>query len=260
MQLTIEIAKVPFAIELPDGPLALALGNAWRDFRREPRSDARTIHFEADHRPAPSGARAMPTVSSRSITGAGFEAVVSSRSAHVKGALERFGIESVLKLMLATELLEQGGILVHAAGLSNGPSAAVLLGESGAGKSTLGSTRGLLRLADELVALVGDQAHGTPWNVGVSESARLLLLGTLGWASTPRLEPVPPADFLPLLLSNTLLPDDTAATRAAVFQIASGLLKAHPPQRFYFPPDDRAAEFLRAWLSTARRPPPPRAG
>lgn len=263
--ITLQIALEPFAVELESGPLADALADAWRDFRVARRDDARTIRFTADGRPEPTGARTMPTVGGTRITGAGFEAQLLGRNAEVVGATERFGIESTLKLMLAAALLPRPALLVHSVALSNGTNGVVLLGESGAGKSTLGrlgSTAGLRRLADELIVLdATGRAHGTPWNTGLAESAELKLLGTLGWADSCRLEPVAGTDFLPLLLSNTLLPDDTAATRNAVFQIASRLLTAHPPERFFFPPDATAPKFLRELLiSRAGRPPLPTAG
>lgn len=190
----------------------------------------------------------MPVVRGAIITGAGFEARVVGNSAEVTGADERFGVESVLKVLLARRLLQRGALLVHGVALSDGAACAVLLGESGAGKSTLGAlgaAAGLQRLADELVVLDADgRAHGTPWNVGLNAHARVALLGTLGWADRCRLEPIPAAEFLPLLLSNTLLPDETPAVRAEVFQRAAGLLAARSPERFYFPPDGSAPAFL----------------
>ncbi len=261
-RLNLQIALEPFAVELDEGPLADALAHAWSDFLGAERKDARTISFRADKRPEPTGTRLMPIVAGTRISGAGFEAQLLGQHAEVSGATERFGIESVLKLMLAAALLPRSSILVHSVALSDGASCAVLLGESGAGKSTLGqlsATAGLRRLADELVVLDGrGRAHGTPWNTGLADSAQVHLLGTLGWADSCRLEAVSAVDFLPLLLSNTLLPDDSPASRSHVFQLASRLLTAHPPERFFFPPDARAPEFLRAELiSRASRPPPP---
>ena len=190
----------------------------------------------------------MPVVQGSVITGAGFEARVVGDGADVTGADERFGVESVLKVLLARRLLKRGALLVHAVALSDGAACAVLLGASGAGKSTLGALgagAGLLRLSDELVVLdANGRAHGTPWNVGLNAHAPVALLGTLGWADRCRLEPVPAAEFLPLLLSNTLLPDETPAARAEVFQRAAALLARLPPERFFFPPDPSAPAFL----------------
>ena len=193
----------------------------------------------------------MPAVDGDSIRGAGFEATVIGTRIEVVGADEQFGVESVVKLLLARALLPRGGMLVHSVALAAGAFAAVLLGESGAGKSTLGELglkHGLRCLSDELVAVLDGRALGTPWNTGIAAGAALKLLGTLGWAAAPRLEPLSAADFLPLLLSNTLLPDENPATRAELFRHASQLLNAHSPKQFFFPPDERAAEFLRAWL------------
>ena len=250
-RLSIKITTVPFLVEVPEGPLAQSLSAAWKDFRVPERAGARSIRFTPDAREVPSGPRTMPQVVGGKIRGQHFEAVVTGNRAEVVGADERMGVETVLKLMLARALLPLGGLLVHSVGLCVGNRAAVLLGESGAGKSTLGelgAQNGLERLADELVVLMGGRAWGTPWNVGLARSAGVALLGTLGWDSTPRIDAVAAADFVPLLLSNTLLPDDTPATRAAVFGLATRLLEANPPVRFFFPPDASAARFLRAQL------------
>jgi hypothetical protein len=265
VRLDLQIALEPFAVELEEGPLADALATAWSAFLGPSRDDARTLRFTADGRAEPSGQRQMPIIAGTQITGDGFEAHLLGRHAEVTGAHQRFGIESVLKLMLATALLPRSALLIHSVALSDGTSCAVLLGESGAGKSTLGAVgafAGLRRLGDELVVLeASGRAHGTPWNTGVPESAKLVLFGTLGWGDGCRLEPVSASDFLPLLLSNTLLPDEMPTRRTAVFQVASRLLIAHPPERFFFPPNASAADFLRTQLlSRATRPPPPKAG
>lgn len=264
--LRLTIASERFELHLPDGPLADALTQAYRAFLADSgEGPSQLLRFTPDGRAAPPGVRQMPVVRGRHVVGAGFQAELGIDGAHVIGADERFGVESVLKLLLARALLRRGAILVHGVALGDGEACAVLLGESGAGKSTLGALgagAGLVRLADELVALdVDGSAQGTPWNIGRAQTARLRLLGTLGWSEACRLEPLSAVDFLPLLLSNTLLSDDSPATRAAVFQLASGLLARHPPERFYFPPDASAPAFLRAaLLSRAARPPPPTAG
>lgn len=260
----LQIAEIPFVIELPDGTVAQALVEAWRDFLTDAHAAAWKIRFRRDERPLPTGPRTMPLVEGQSIRGAGFEATLFEHGAELVGADERFGVESVLKLLVAKALLPRGGVLVHSVALATEERAAVLLGESGAGKSTLGTLgaeHGLHRLADELVALAQGRAFGTPWNTGLCRSAPLALLGTLGWASEPSLLAVASADFLPLLLSNTLLPDPSAATRASVFQIASGLLRKNPPQRFFFSSDSSAPGFLeRALISRAGPSRPPTAG
>ncbi len=238
---------------------------AWVDFLGPARDDARTLRFTDNLQPAPTGPRVMPKIEGTKILGSGFEAQLLGAHAEITGSHERLGIEAVLKLMLATALLARSALLVHSVALSEGQGCAVFLGESGAGKSTLGqlgASGGLRRLADELVVLDAEGwAHGTPWNIGLSEAAQVRLLGTLGWSERCRLEPVAATDFLPLLLSNTLLADDRPATRGTVFQLATGLLKAHQPERFFFPPSAAAAPFLRSTLlSKAARPPRPTAG
>ncbi len=248
-QLTVAVAGEAFAVEGATGSLAAALADFFRGW--EAPGAFQTIRFIDDGRAVPSGVRSMPVVRGASITGAGFE----FRDGVLTGANERFGIESVLKVLLARRLLARGALLVHAVAVGG----AVFVAESGSGKSTLGAlarASGLPLLADELVVLDGPTVHGTPWNTGTNASAPLKTLGALGWADAPRLEPVPAADFLPLLMSNTLLPDESPAARAAVFRAAAALVRAHPPRRFFFAPNASAADFLRAQGTSTTRPNP----
>jgi len=258
VSLSIEVAEVSFTIKLAPGQVADALASAWQQFFCASRPGLPAVHFRSDGRPVPLGVRKMPVVRGDQIAGAGFEATQTAQGVAIVGANERFGIESVVKLMLSVALLRRNRLLVHGVAVADGAAGAVLLGESGAGKSTLGqlaAQAGMLRLADELVVLGGDGlAHGTPWNTGLAVSAPVELLGTLGWSDVERLEPIAPADFLPMLLSNTLLPDDLPATRAAVFQIATRLLQNTPPERFYFSPTPAAPAFLRATLLSRADP------
>ena len=260
--MNLALAGETFAVELEAGSLAKALQIACKNFLTDAPATW-TLRFRCDDRAEPLGPRQMPVMHGNRITGAGFEATLTGRHAEIVGANERFGIESVLKLMLAAALLPKNRMLVHSVAVSDGTRCAVLLGERGAGKSTLGaraSDAGLLRLADERVVLGDDgRVHGTPWNTGLAKDAELRLLGTLGWSDTERLEPLAPADFLPLLLSNTLLPDDSPATRSAVFSLATRLLKTRP-ERFYFSPTAAAPAFLRETLISRANPSRPPTG
>ncbi len=165
-------------------------------------------------------------------------------------AADRFPIESVVKLLLARELLRKGGVLIHGVSVA-GRRASLFTGRSGAGKSTLGARSaeaGLSVLADELVAVLpdasaGSRAFGTPWNVGVPRDAPLAFVGALAWGE-PRLEELPKAEILRLLLSNTVMPLPGEAGRARLFLALGRLVDATPCRRFTFPNDARAGATL----------------
>jgi hypothetical protein len=70
-------------------------------------------------------------------------------------------VENYLRLLVAYELLERGGALVHSAGIVNQDGAHVFAGVSGAGKSTLARLsreEGLGVLSDDLNALAPSEA------------------------------------------------------------------------------------------------------
>jgi len=69
-------------------------------------------------------------------------------------------LDSLLRIVLSFLLVKRGGFLCHSAAVDGW----LFPGVSGAGKSTLGrSVPGKRLLADELVGVVGDRLHGTPF-------------------------------------------------------------------------------------------------
>lgn len=69
-------------------------------------------------------------------------------------------LDSLLRIVLSFVLVKRGGFLCHSAAVDGW----LFPGVSGAGKSTLGRSVPKQRLlADELVGVVGDTLHGTPF-------------------------------------------------------------------------------------------------
>jgi hypothetical protein len=173
----------------------------------------------------------------------------------VRGANERFGVETAIKYLLAARLAAEGGLLVHGVALADDERAALFTGPSGAGKSTLaalGQQAGFEVLADELVAVwpapPGYRVFGTPWNVGRPDSAILVGVATLHHAEAPRLSRQPATNVLRVLSENVLLPDVTPEGKQAAFRAQAGLVSGTQSWQFEFSRTGDIGEILRYWL------------
>lgn len=111
--------------------------------------------------------------------------------------------EAVLRLAWYLVTTRQGGVLIHAAAITDGARALVACGKSGDGKSTLSRLcrrGGLTLLTDEIVQLFPDgQCGGTPFrsdedNVGSPGRFPAQLFVALRKASGEHLEPLAPLD------------------------------------------------------------------
>jgi len=253
-------------VELSGQAAALgAVARAWSRFAAEAPADAEVV-LEVDPAAVPAAAPSMPEVSAGRggavvLESVSFRAEIDGgrRVARVRGADERFGVETAVKCLLAAKLAGAGGLLVHGVALAHRGRAALFTGPSGAGKSTLGrhgAEGGLALLADELVVVSAApgrggrfRVEGTPWNSGVPEDAALALVGTLGWAGAPALEPHPPAEVMRVLAGNVLWPPDPApGARAAAFRRAAALLNGVETRRLWFAPEPAVGAVLRAVL------------
>jgi hypothetical protein len=259
------IAGLDVELDLPEHPAAQAVRRAWGPFRVDaPLAGAARIELQIDpERPAATEPVA-PAVEVRpdgsvALEGGSFTAEVGAdrRTVRIRGAAERFGVESAAKWLLADWLARDGGLLVHGVALRAGERAALFTGPSGAGKSTLGkwaSSGGLELLSDELVAVrpagARYQASATPWNLGRPVTAELRAVGVLSWAPAPVVQPVPASEVLRVLLNNVLLPDPSPAGRMAAFRAAARLLDAVAPVRLAFAPEAGVAGVLGTLLQT----------
>ena len=226
--LTVQLSGPAHALE--------SIGQAWAKFAVDGPAEVEVAVEVDPARPRAVAPLAMPEVRAGDdgavlVEGPSFRAEIDPHRvvARVRGADERFGVESALKVLLAARLAWAGGLLVHGVALACEGRAGLFTGPSGAGKSTLaelGRRAGLTVLADELVAVwPGWRVEGTPWNAGLPERAALAGVGTLSWSpAAARLDRPPAANVLRVLANNVLLPDPGAAGKAAAFHAQAALM------------------------------------
>lgn len=204
--------------------------------------------------------------SSIGILGRGMAASIDIRTGVGTAGLlaDRFPLNALLRVLVAVSLLEEGGLLLHAAGLRAGHGAWVFPGRSGAGKSTL--ARGFPRadvLSDEVVAVrLRDgrvEACGTPFPGELGGRGRpgwLPLRGLcfLHGPRRPRLVPLGPATALRRLLACTLGGWATDPDVPRLWKAASRLVRSARCADFGFSASEPRAE-IRARLGAWRRPP-----
>lgn len=256
------IAGLGLELELPEHPAARALLRAWEPFRGAAAEVRMGLEIDPTRpvaaEPVAPAVEVQPDGSVR-LEGGSFLAEISAdrQVARIRGAAERFGLESTAKWLLADRLAKDGGLLVHGVALRAGERAALFTGPSGAGKSTLGqwaSSGGLALLSDELVAVrpagSGYQVSATPWNQGRPATAELRAAGILAWAPAHAVQPVPGSEVLRVLLNNVLLPDPSPAGRMAAFRAGARLLDAVAPVRLSFARDPGVAEVIGSLLRT----------
>lgn len=176
----------------------------------------------------------------------------------------RFGINALLRVVVAVVLLEENGLLLHAAGVRVGQGAWVFPGRSGAGKSTLSKRFPRADvLSDEVVAVRlrrgRVEACGTPFPGELNGKGRpgwlpLLGFGFLRGPRRPRLVPLGAADALRRLLACTLggWAGDSDVLR--LWKAASRLIKAARCADFGFSPSEPRRSLV-ARLCAWRRPP-----
>jgi len=239
-----------------------ALEKAWKKFLVESPADAQ-VKVEVDPSRQPAARHVLlPELRAGEggallVSSPSFQAEIDAgrKSACVRGAGDRFGVESTLKALLAARLAAKGGMLIHGVALARDGVAALFTGASGAGKSTLGrlgEKAGFTLLADELVAVwaegQADRAAGTPWNAGSPEEAALRGVGTLARAEedeAPHLTRQPPSDVLRTLISNVLLPEPSADGRQALFQAEARMLSVVKTWTLWFGKESDVADVLK---------------
>lgn len=253
MELPVRIAGLDLLVACSDPAVVASLERTFAPFAVTDAVEPMRVELQSTGpapAPSPSGQRALPRVARTAhglnVRGEDFSADVepSLRRARIRGPAERFGLDTVLKLLVADSVQRRGGLVIHGVAVATGEKrAALFTGPSGAGKSTLGawaSSDGLSVLADELVVVAPEEggfvAEGTPWNVGRPLRARLGLVGVLGFSgsSSHALEEFPPADVLRTLISNVMLVEDTADERAEAFRRCAALLGSVRTGRLVF--------------------------
>src|SRR5690606_12432958 len=141
-------------------------------------------------------------------------------------------VENALRMVLATELVSAGGLLLHASGWADRERAVVFPAVSGGGKTTTAfKLPDDQVLSDDQVALRDGDAWSLPF-VGewgrrtAPRHAPLRAIALLGKAETPRLTRLPEARALVRLLG-CVVSFDPAQAQAA-FALAEQWVKAVP--------------------------------
>lgn len=147
-----------------------------------------------------------------------------------------FFLDAQLRAVVAREILERGGLLLHGVAVQVDGRAYLCPARSGSGKSTLASLSGH-PLSDEVSALAplssgGFAAHATPWWRSSGGSAPLAAVCALTWDG----EGLDPQPGTPLrqLISNLVLPVDSAPNRARALEVAAEVALATPFARLAF--------------------------
>ncbi len=173
-------------------------------------------------------------------------------------------IAPFLRVLVSLDLLESGGMLLHASGVRAGRGAWVFPGRSGAGKSTL--ARRFPRadlLSDEVVAVRlhrgRAEACGTPFPGELGVCGRPGWLPLLGFAflrgrRTPRLLPLSHPDSVRRLLATTLGGWAHERDVRRLWKAATRLVSVAPCADFGFSESESRRSVL-SRLAAWRRPP-----
>ncbi len=150
------------------------------------------------------------------VTTAGDEFTLESLDLHAKVAvdgttaklraprLERY-VDAVLRYVLSRQLLNRGGLLLHASALVRGERAWIFAGASGVGKTTISQNLPGRVLGDEAVAVIWENdhlvCHATPYWRAVPNSAPVAGLLFPNQGQENRLTALSPARGLGKLMS-----------------------------------------------------------
>jgi hypothetical protein len=180
----------------------------------------------------------------------------SAGHGHIRQSRNPYAIDSVLRIVHTLILAKQGGFLVHAASAIRSGRAFLFAGVSGAGKTTISrlAPSDCMLLTDEIsyVRREGNEywACGTPFagelaRVGENQSAPLHTLFLLEKGLENRIELVPAAEAVRLLLRNILFFAEDAELVNLVFRSACEFVERVPVRRLIFVPDERVWEMIR---------------
>lgn len=175
------------------------------------------------------------------------------------------GMASVLRWVMSLSLLEQDGLLLHAASGALEGRGVLLAGPSGAGKTTLSR---LLRsqmslFTDETTALTFTgtmpMIHATPFAgelgpVSGPASAPLEAVYFLTHGPAHRTRLLRPAEAMERLMGCTFLPRQGTAWTAAALATAEQVARSVPCVELSFRPDPTVVEVVRGVLAQALSP------
>ena len=170
-------------------------------------------------------------------------------------SLNRYAIDSILRVVHTLIQAPEGGFLLHGASAIRNGRAFLFSGVSGAGKTTISrlAPADSILLTDEIsyVRREGDGylACGTPFagelaRLGENAAAPIERLFFLAKGRENRIEPIEPADALRMLLRNILFFAKDAELVKMVFRSACQFLARVPAFRLTFYPDERVWDLI----------------
>jgi hypothetical protein len=176
------------------------------------------------------------------VVGPGFQGAFDTRrgQGRIEQPLDPAPFEAFVTAVYAWRLLEEGGFLLHAAGLIDRDGVAAFFGPSGSGKSTVAALVGGGVISDEVIAIrhddAGFHASGVPWR-GRPISGRVMALYALRKAASTEFARLTGGVASRHLLSSVFLPCADAATVGRVLDISADLLAAVPCYEMQFTAD-----------------------
>jgi hypothetical protein len=168
--------------------------------------------------------------------------------------------EAAVRALFQIATLRQGGVLLHAASASFGPSAIVALGPSGAGKSTLARfclDAGGQLLSDETVALYPDgRVYGTPFFsdddlIGAPRSARATRIVWLQKGDQESIETLSQPQAVAMLLAQAYRPAPGEASAEVLLGRTAQLASTAGLHRLVFRKHPGAGDFVKRCLLAA---------
>ena len=172
----------------------------------------------------------------------------TARSGRILQSVSPYAIDSVLRIVHTLIQATHGGFLLHGASTIRNGRAFLFSGVSGAGKTTISrlAPADAILLTDEISYIRRDECGytgcGTPFagelaRPGENAMAPIEHLFFLAKGPQNRIDPIPPADALRMLLRNILFFADDADLIKMVFRSAMEFLGRIPVSRLTFYPD-----------------------
>lgn len=177
-----------------------------------------------------------------SVEGAGFHGTFDTAAGRgqIRQPLDPAPFEAFLTAVYAWRLLEEGGFLLHAAGLAGPDGVAAFFGPSGSGKSTVAALVGEGVLSDEVLAITrgatGYRASGVPWR-GRRLAGRLAALYALRKAGDTAFARLTPGIAARRLLSSVFFACADGAAVGRFLDTAARLLPIVPCYEMRFTAD-----------------------